>query len=332
MKLGVVGLPNVGKSTLFNAITQAGAEAANYPFCTIEPNTGVVAVPDRRLDVLTEMYPPKKTTPAAIEFVDIAGLVKGASRGEGLGNKFLSHIREVDAIVHVVRCFEDENIVHVNGRIDPADDIATINLELILADLETVQKRGDKARKMIKSGEKRYAEEADLADRIAAHLEKEQPVRTFPFTEEERAYCDKCARPAEHYAARFAAREAVVKALGTGFADGVGFRDVSVGRDDSGRPRAILTGRAEELAREKGIREIALSISHTHDVAVANAIAVTDDVRPEPSSRQDAARALASSFKEARSVLDELERVQEKELSDLENTASTENEATSTEE
>ena len=187
MKLGVVGLPNVGKSTLFNAITQAGAEAANYPFCTIEPNTGVVAVPDRRLDVLTEMYHPKKTTPAAIEFVDIAGLVKGASRGEGLGNKFLSHLREVDAIVHVVRCFEDENIVHVNGRIDPADDIATINLELILADLETVQKRGDKARKMIKSGEKRYAEEADLADRIAAHLEKEQPVRTFPFTEEERA-------------------------------------------------------------------------------------------------------------------------------------------------
>ena len=139
MKLGVVGLPNVGKSTLFNAITKAGAQAANYPFCTIEPNTGMVMVPDSRLDDLAAMYHPKKVTPTTIEFVDIAGLVKGASRGEGLGNKFLSHIREVDAIVHVVRCFEDENIIHVDGSIDPARDIETINLELIFADMETVE-------------------------------------------------------------------------------------------------------------------------------------------------------------------------------------------------
>ena len=144
MKLGIVGLPNVGKSTLFNAITKAGAESANYPFCTIEPNIGTVLVPDERIDVLSKMYETLKTTYATIEFVDIAGLVKGASRGEGLGNKFLSHIREVDAIVHVVRCFEDENIVHVNGTIDPIGDIETINLELIFADIETITKRIDR--------------------------------------------------------------------------------------------------------------------------------------------------------------------------------------------
>ena len=150
MKIGIVGLPNVGKSTMFNAITNAGAECANYPFCTIEPNIGVVPVPDYRLDELTKMYKPEKTTHAIIEFVDIAGLVKGASKGEGLGNKFLSHIREVDSIVEVVRCFEDSNIVHVDGNIDPIRDIETINLELIFADLETVEKRLEKAKKLLK--------------------------------------------------------------------------------------------------------------------------------------------------------------------------------------
>ena len=166
MKLGVVGLPNVGKSTLFNAITNAGAQAENYPFCTIEPNTGVVMVPDSRLDVLAEMYHPKKVTPAVIEFVDIAGLVKGASRGEGLGNKFLSHIREVDAIVHVVRCFEDENIIHVDGSVNPARDIETINLELIFADMETLQRRKDKAEKSFRGGDKKAGAEAELAEKV----------------------------------------------------------------------------------------------------------------------------------------------------------------------
>ena len=186
MKLGIVGLPNVGKSTLFNAITQAGAPAANYPFCTIEPNTGIVNVPDTRLDKLSEMFVPKKTTYATVEFVDIAGLVKGASKGEGLGNKFLSHIREVDAIVHVVRCFVDPNIVHVDGSVDPVRDINTINLELIMGDLETVAKRKEKAAKLLKAGDKSAQTELNLAERLEEHLSNERPARSLECDEEEK--------------------------------------------------------------------------------------------------------------------------------------------------
>lgn len=187
MKLGIVGLPNVGKSTLFNAITNAGAQSANYPFCTIEPNVGMVSVPDERLDKLAEMYQPDKFTPASIEFVDIAGLVKGASKGEGLGNKFLSHIREVDAIIHVVRCFENDDITHVDGSIDPKRDIETINLELILSDLDILSRRIDSRKKAMK-GDKTIAPEVDFLERLYSEMESGKTARACEISEDESEY------------------------------------------------------------------------------------------------------------------------------------------------
>ncbi len=186
MKLGIIGLPNVGKSTLFNAITNAGAESANYPFCTIDPNVGVVAVPDARLDKLSEMYHPKKTTPAVIEFVDIAGLVKGASRGEGLGNKFLSNMRETHAIIHVVRCFDDENVIHVEGGADPVRDMDIIDLELIMADVEMVERRIDKAKKAGK-GDKKFLREAEIFQGLLTWLNDGKPARSYDCGEDDRA-------------------------------------------------------------------------------------------------------------------------------------------------
>ena len=186
LSCGIVGLPNVGKSTLFNAITQAGAEAANYPFCTIDPNVGVVEVPDERLEKLAEIVKPQRIVPTAFEFVDIAGLVKGASKGEGLGNQFLSHIREVDAIAHVVRCFDDENITHVSGKVDPISDIETINLELIMADIETVERRMERTRRNMKSGKKEFVQEMEVLEKIKEALYADKPARSVPLDDEEK--------------------------------------------------------------------------------------------------------------------------------------------------